>query len=241
MNRVTCVRSRSARRRAMSGPEVTSAARGEGNRIGSRAFAERWLRRPGRDRGSAARLDRTGRARVRPRGVDARERERAQPASAAPSRRASRAMSEALGTDEGCRPVRETSPGDFHVHDRLDPTALVDAVALHAARDAKRHAVRRMARAAVSREVARRAGSSVRSRRTPRSTSRDLPSLQLIKMHRDTVRDRTRSAPSLRRSLRESQLLPEEHRRGAQDGHHGADHRARGDGLVVDHLPSGNA
>ena len=136
------------------------------------------------------------------------------PASAAPSRRASRAMSEALGTDEGCRPVRETSPGDFHVHDRLDPTALVDAVALHAARDAKRHAVRRMrARPCRAKWHGGRDRAWVSS--TPRSPA-DISHRYNIK---NAPRYRSRRlpyAPSLRRSLRESQLLPEEHRRGAR-------------------------
>jgi hypothetical protein len=84
-------------------------------------------------------------------------------------------MPEALVTDGGCRPIRET-PDDVDVHDRLDPTALEGAVALHAARDEKRHAARRMARAAVSREVARRvptrASSHLRSQLTQKSTAK---------------------------------------------------------------------
>ena len=110
------------------------------------------------------------------------------------------------------------------------PDRVVDAVALHAARDAKRHAVRR-GRAAVSREVARRADERVSS--TPRSTAEI--SIATIKCTAIPLATSPHAPRFVARY--ESQLLPEEHRRGAKDGHHGADHRARGDGLVADHLP----
>ena len=78
--------------------------RGEGSGIGSRAFAEGGLR-SGRDRGSAARLDVAGGARIRERGADTRERERAEP-------RERGAESSRVASDAGSARHRRRVPTD---------------------------------------------------------------------------------------------------------------------------------
>ena len=78
--------------------------RGEGSGIGSRAFAEGGLR-SGRDSGSAARLDVAEGARVRERGADARERERAEP-------RERGAESSRVASDAGSARHRRRVPTD---------------------------------------------------------------------------------------------------------------------------------
>ena len=152
--------------------------RGEGNRIGSRAFAERWLRRPGRDRGSAARLDRTGRARVRPRGVDARERERAQPRERGAE---SSRVASVVGSVWQRRRV-PTGPRSFARRLPRPRSAGPDracgcgraprAARCEATRRAPHGARGRVARSGTEGGIERAVSS------TPRSTSRDLPSLR---------------------------------------------------------------